>query len=143
MQMIFTDWQMRNDESDDEESENEDTFVEYETEEINDGEDLKHQEGDNFDDIGRLTNEKGKLDDTELTDSQKYSLKHHFTPPPNFKFPLSTFRKQSRKASQPILKESYVFSAKDDSIWCVSCAVFTNISKQKLRESFANTGFKN
>ena len=90
---------MRNDESDDEESENEDTYVEYETEEINDGEDLKHQEGDNIDDNGRLKNEKGKFDKTKLTDSQKYNIKHYFTKPHNFKFPLSTFRKQSRKAS--------------------------------------------
>ena len=96
-----------------------------------------------MDDIRGLKNKKGKFDITKLTDSQKYNLKHHITPPPNFRFPLNMFKKQSKKVISFYSQRIICLLRKEYSIWCVSFAVFADISKQKLCESFVNTGFKN
>ena len=110
----------------------------------NEGEGTKLQESEHVNDIGCLTDEEGKLDRSKLSDSQKYCLlKNHFKPPPDFVFPVGTFGKQTRKASPSILKEPFVYSVNGDSIWCVSCALFEDITKQKPCEAFVNSGFKN
>ena len=91
-----------------------------------------------FDDIGKLLDRNGKLEHSKLTDSIKYNLlKHHCCPPRDFKFPSSKFGKRMRKACHSQIKDTYVYSIVDDSIWCVCCAMFAENGKQNWYESLS------
>ena len=108
------------------------------------GNESLHLNVEDLDDIGKLVDNNGRINTEKLVDQQKYNLlKTHFKPPKDFKFPLRQFGKQMCGVSCSCIRGSFVYSKVDDSIWCVSCALFAENSELKACESFVNVGFRN
>ena len=79
----------------------------------------------------------------KLSSHEKYSiLKNHFKPYKTYVFPKVHLHGCQRSCKIEYLHSSFVYSKKEDAVYCINCALFSPTDKQRALGSFANTGYK-
>ena len=79
----------------------------------------------------------------KLFSHEKYSiLKNHFKPYKTYVFPKVHLHGCQRSCKIEYLHSSFVYSKKEDAVYCINCALFSPTDKQRALESFVTTGYK-
>ena len=79
----------------------------------------------------------------KLSSHEKYSiLKSHFKPYKNYVFPKVNLHGCQRSCKIEYLHSSFVYSKKEDAVYCISCALFLPTDKRRALGSFVNIGYK-
>ena len=79
----------------------------------------------------------------KLSSHEKYSiLKNHFKPYKTYVFPKVHLHGCQRSCKIEYLHSSFVYSKKEDAVYCINCALFSPTDAQRALGSFVNTGYK-
>ena len=79
----------------------------------------------------------------KLSSREKYSvLKNHFKPYKNYVFPKIHLHGCQRSSKIECLHSSFVYSKKEDAVYCINCALFLPTDKRRTLGCFVNTGHK-
>ena len=90
-------------------------------------------------DIGDIPKEKLKI----LTDHEKYTiLKNHFVPDEKYVFRKTLKHGCNRSCKKDYLSDCFVYSSKEDSVFCIFCTLFLNDDKRRSLGAFVNQGYK-
>ena len=90
-------------------------------------------------DIGDIPKEKLKI----LTDHEKYTiLKNHFVPDEKYVFRKTLKHGCNRSCKKVYLSDCFVYSSKEDSVFCIFCTLFLNDDKRRSLGAFVNQGYK-
>ena len=76
-------------------------------------------------------------------DHTKYKiLKYHFQPSKTYDFPKTVLHGCKRSCSLEYISNPYfVYSQKEDSVYCIHCALFVPVDKRSGLLSFVNNGY--
>ena len=90
-------------------------------------------------DIGDIPKEKRKI----LTDHEKYTiLKNRFVPDKKYVFGKTLKHGCNRSCKKDDLSDCFVYSSKEDSVFCIFCTLFLNDDKRRSPGAFVNQGYK-
>ena len=79
----------------------------------------------------------------KLSSHEKYSiLKSHFKPYKTYVFPKVHLHGCQRSCKIEYLHSRFVYSKKEDEVYCINCALFLPTDKRRALRSFVNTGYK-
>ena len=91
-------------------------------------------------DIGQMVSLSGL---EKLSSHEMYSiLKNHFKPYKTYAFPKVYLHGCQRSCKIEYLYSSFVYSKKEDAVYCINCALFLPTDKRRALGSFVNTGYK-
>ena len=79
----------------------------------------------------------------KLSSHEKHSkLKNHFKPCKTYISPKVHLHGCQSSCNNEYLHSSFVYSKKENAIYCINCALFPSTDNQRALGSFVNTGYK-